>query len=108
MLFLSIYNRQQYAKQMTRVIACLTPKGIVIAPDSLVPFQLLPLANVSTVPHRIGLETLLDQQQKNGTSLKKMVIASRQALEKLAQRNTEQVSGPFYVAVITAQVFQWH
>jgi hypothetical protein len=71
------------------------------------PFQSQSTGEILTIPRRLGLEGQLMLQAKRGTSLEDVAAFCHWALGTLAEREPEQVGGPFHVAILDEAGFRW-
>jgi len=71
------------------------------------PFQILPIGEVLTVPRRLGLEGQLMSRLKGGSPLEDVAAFCHSALGMLGEGEPEWVGRPFYTAILDGQGFHW-
>ncbi len=71
------------------------------------PFQVLPVGDVLTIPRRLGLEGQLMARLKWASSLEDVASFCHSALGVLTERDPGEVGGPFYTAILDGEGFRW-
>ncbi|MBN1484742.1 MAG: hypothetical protein JXA37_08465 [Chloroflexia bacterium] len=71
------------------------------------PFTQNAVAEILTIPRRLGLEGQLMMRMKTATPLEDVAAFCQSALHALAERDPDQVGRPIHVAILSAAGFRW-